>query len=60
MVEADFLELLVSRRTVRLAALMKDQPPQFWAAVGNKLESSLDETITMDELMVLLHDRYLD
>lgn len=60
MVEADFLALLERRRTERLAALMKDQPPQFWAAVGNKLESSPDETITMDELMVLLHERDLD
>ncbi len=60
MVEPDFLELLERRRTERLVALVKDQPPEFWAAVGRKLDSSPDETITMDELMVLLHNRDLD
>ncbi len=60
MAELDFLELLERRRTERLAALVKDQPPEFWAAVGEKLDSSPDETITMDELMALLHDRDLD
>ncbi|MQB35697.1 hypothetical protein DXT97_02540 [Agrobacterium tumefaciens] len=60
MVEPDFLELLERRRTERLAALVKDQPPEFWAAVGEKLDSSPDETITMDGLMALLHDRDLD
>lgn len=60
MVEPDFLELLERRRTERLAALVKDQPPEFWAAVGEKLDSSPDETITTDELTGLLHDEDLD
>lgn len=55
MAELDFLDLLERHRTERLAALVKDQPPEFWAAVGEKLDSSPDETITMDELMGLLH-----
>lgn len=59
MVEPDFLELLERRRTERLAALVKDQPPEFWEAVGEKLDSSPDETITMDQLKALLRDRDL-
>lgn len=55
----DFGELLARHRTERLAALVKDQPPEFWAAVGEKLDSSPGGTITMDELMALLHDRDL-
>jgi hypothetical protein len=60
MVEPDFVELLERRRTERLAALVKNQPPEFWVAVGEKLDSSPDETITMDELVSLLHNRDLD
>ena len=60
MAKLDILDLLERRRTERLAALVKDRPPEFWAAVGEKLVSSPDETLTVDELMGLLHERDLD
>jgi len=43
-----------------LAKLVAGQPPEFWAAVGEKLDNPPDETITMDEIMGLLHEGDLD
>lgn len=56
----DFDEVFARWRADRLAKLVSGQPPEFWEAVGEKLDSSPDETITMDELVALLHDRDLD
>lgn len=58
--EIDFDEFYARWRTERLAKLVAGQPPEFWAAVGEKLDASPDETITMDELVALLHDRELE
>ncbi|WP_412064678.1 hypothetical protein [Rhizobium sp. SYY.PMSO] len=56
----DFVQLLALRRTERLAALVKDQPPEFWDAISAKLDASPDGTITMDDLMETLHEEELD
>jgi hypothetical protein len=56
----DFVELLARRQTERLAALVKDQPPEFWDAISAKLDASPDGTVTMDDLMETLHEVDLD
>ncbi|SNB71906.1 hypothetical protein SAMN05661103_3513 [Agrobacterium sp. 719_389] len=56
----DFDEFFARWRADRLAKLVAGQPPEFWKAVGEKLDNSPDETITMDELMALLHDEDLN
>ena len=56
----DFEEFFARWRADRLAKLVAGQPPEFWAAVGRRLESSSDGTITMDELIGLLHEEDLD
>lgn len=58
--ELDFAELFARWQADRLAKLVAGQPPEFWVAVGEKLDSSPDETITMDEIMGLLHEGDLD
>lgn len=57
--ELDFAEFFARWRADRLAKLVAGQPPAFWAAVGEKLDSSPDSTITMDELIGLLHAKEL-
>ncbi len=52
----DFAELFSRWRADRLAKLVAGQPPEFWASVAEKLDSSPDETITEDELVVLVHE----
>lgn len=56
----EFVELLARRRTERLAALVKDQPPAFWDAISAKLDASPDGTIAMDDVMEALHEGELD
>lgn len=51
----DFGEFFARWRADRLTKLVAGQPPEFWAAVGKRLETSSDGTITMDDLIWLLH-----
>ena len=51
----DFEEFFARWRVDRLARLVVGQPPEFGAAVGKRLETSSDGTITMDDLIALLH-----
>lgn len=56
----DFEEFLARWRADRLAKLVARQPPEFWTAVGKRLEDSSDGTITTDDLIGLLHQEGAD
>lgn len=56
----DFDEFFARWRADRLAKLVAGQPPEFWTAVGKRLEDASDGTITTDELIGLLHQEGAD
>jgi len=56
----DFEDFFARWRADRLTKLVAGQPQEFWAAVGKRLESSSDGTITTAELVGLSHEEGSD